>query len=156
MLPAHVDAWAQTSPAPWPDPDPALFLHGPRRGVPDVQVCWRQDLDHVSDQTLWPELVALLPPSSGEGMPVPLHALRAWLKHVDQEDVGGDVSLSTGDTQGNENRPSGSLRPAVLWGGPDAVRTLSQLADLDRIRPGDTLVLPASAGDSGRERYLHP
>ena len=41
MLPAHVDAWVQTSPIPAPDPDPAIFLHGPNRGAPEVQVCWR-------------------------------------------------------------------------------------------------------------------
>lgn len=145
MLPAHVDAWAQTSPAPWPDPDPALFLHGPRRVAADVLVCWRHDLDHVG-VSHWPDAVALLPPSSGECMPVPLHTLRAWLKHVDQEDVDGDVSLSAGDSRDNEDKPSHNHRSAVLWRGTDEVHVLMQSADLDRLRPGDTLVLPASAG----------
>ena len=44
MLPAYVDFWCQTVTDPVPDPDVALFLHGPQRGEPDVQVCWRADL----------------------------------------------------------------------------------------------------------------
>ena len=45
MLPAHVDCWAQTAPEPRPSPDVAHFLHGPRESVPDVQACWRADID---------------------------------------------------------------------------------------------------------------
>ena len=45
MLPAHVDCWAQTAPEPRPSPDVAHFLRGPRESVPDVQVCWRADID---------------------------------------------------------------------------------------------------------------
>ena len=45
MLPAHVDCRAQTAPVPRPSPDVAPFLRGPRQGAPDVQVCWRADLD---------------------------------------------------------------------------------------------------------------
>ncbi|MBE0618832.1 MAG: type I-U CRISPR-associated helicase/endonuclease Cas3, partial [Proteobacteria bacterium] len=29
LLPAHLDAFVQTAPVPWPSPDPSLFLHGP-------------------------------------------------------------------------------------------------------------------------------
>ncbi|MBA2303409.1 MAG: type I-U CRISPR-associated helicase/endonuclease Cas3, partial [Acidobacteria bacterium] len=43
MFPAYADAWSQTNPTPSPDPDVALFLHGPARGEPDVNVCWRAD-----------------------------------------------------------------------------------------------------------------
>ena len=41
MLPAHVDALVQTAPEPWPTPEVALFLHGPKSSAADVQVCWR-------------------------------------------------------------------------------------------------------------------
>jgi hypothetical protein len=30
LFPAHLDCWVQTHPVPTPDPDPALFLHGPK------------------------------------------------------------------------------------------------------------------------------
>lgn len=45
LLPAYLDAWAQTSPRPEPDPDVGLWLHGPKRGVPEVRLVWRADID---------------------------------------------------------------------------------------------------------------
>ena len=50
MLPAHVDCWAQTAPEPRPSPDVAPFLRGPQKGAPDVQVCWRADLDLSNEE----------------------------------------------------------------------------------------------------------
>jgi CRISPR-associated endonuclease/helicase Cas3 len=144
MLPAHLDAWVQTSPTPCPDPDPALFLHGPRRGVADVQVCWRRDLAEISNPRLWPEAVALLPPSSGECMAVPLPALKRWLKGERGEDFGGDVSLLGRESADDSDEPIVATRAAVLWRGPEDSSVLLEPADVEGIRPGDTLVLPAS------------
>jgi CRISPR-associated endonuclease/helicase Cas3 len=45
MLPAHLDAWAQTGPAPPLQPDVALWLHGPEDRARDVQIVWRADLE---------------------------------------------------------------------------------------------------------------
>src|SRR5690606_38820850 len=44
LLPAYLDLWAQTSPAPSQVPDVSLWLHGPASGPPEVQVVWRADL----------------------------------------------------------------------------------------------------------------
>src|SRR5690606_19073389 len=44
LLPAYLDLWAQTSPAPTQVPDVSLWLHGPSSGPADVQVVWRADL----------------------------------------------------------------------------------------------------------------
>ncbi|HSS65582.1 MAG TPA: type I-U CRISPR-associated helicase/endonuclease Cas3, partial [Gammaproteobacteria bacterium] len=44
LLPAYVDLLCQTAPRPVPDPDVALFLHGPQRGTADVQIVFRADL----------------------------------------------------------------------------------------------------------------
>lgn len=38
LLPAHVDMLVQTNPTPQPSPLVELFLHGPKRGVADVQI----------------------------------------------------------------------------------------------------------------------
>lgn len=44
LLPAYLDLWMQTSPAPVVVPDVSLWLHGPKAGPADVQVVWRTDL----------------------------------------------------------------------------------------------------------------
>jgi CRISPR-associated endonuclease/helicase Cas3 len=83
MLPAHVDCWVQTAPRPEPDPDVALFLHGPDRGQPEVQVCLREDLSlDVPEQereARWIDAVALCPPTAAECLPVHLGLARDWL-----------------------------------------------------------------------------
>src|SRR5690606_18808630 len=44
LLPAYLDLWVQTNPAPSQIPDVSLWLHGPSSGPADVQVVWRADL----------------------------------------------------------------------------------------------------------------
>ena len=75
MLPAYVNFWCQTSPYPVPDPDVSLFIHGPQRGEPDVQVCWRADLiedAYMNKEEHWCDVVALLPPTASECMSLPI------------------------------------------------------------------------------------
>jgi len=70
MLPAHLDALVQTAPAPLPGPEPSLFLHGPRTGPADIQICWRADLDPKQKfdrgieerDAAWIETIGLCPP----------------------------------------------------------------------------------------------
>jgi CRISPR-associated endonuclease/helicase Cas3 len=148
MLPAYVDFWCQTSPNPVPDPDVALFLHGTRRGEPDVQVCWRADL--VEDQGMrradWPDVVALVPPSSAECMLVPLSRMRHWLAGKDDAatDRGDLLEVAEGEN-GEELEAPSSDRIAVLWRGAERSKLLQTVEDLRLIRPGDTIVLPEKA-----------
>ena len=144
MFPAYVDVWAQTNPTPAPDPDVALFLHGPQRGEPEVQVCWRADLPGAADRDTWAQVVSLCPPSSPECMPVPIGVVRAWLGRKDEEDKRGDM-LDAATPEASEETASDRSMPcvALAWRGPSESRLVNSPDD---IRPGDTLVLPVKAG----------
>jgi len=148
IFPAYVDAWAQTYPIPAPDPDVSLFLHGPQRGEPDVQVCWRDDL--LSENTKeWVQIVSLCPPSSPECMTVPIGLVRRWLAAQDVEDEDRS-DLLDGKAPEPPKGEGRKVRTGVLWRGPDKSILLISPTDL---RPGDTLVLPVSAG--GWEVFGH-
>lgn len=139
MLPAHVDCWSQTAPVPRPDPDVAVFLHGPARGAPDVYVVLRADLD-VDRPDTWLETVSLCPPSSLEAFPVPIHVLRRWMagRAPDMESV-GDVE---GAALPQEDEPDRGRRQVVVWRG----RTKSGLTrQPDDVRPYDVVLVPARA-----------
>lgn len=142
MLPAHVDCWAQTAPSPHPTPDEALFLHGPERGAPEVQVVWRADLDaNSTDADAWIEAVSLCPPTSGEYLSVPLTIFRRWLKGRAEAPELSDVlgaNIGEADETTNENI---SARAVLRWLGPEK----SELTrDPGQILPGDTLIIPAA------------
>jgi CRISPR-associated endonuclease/helicase Cas3 len=152
MLPAHVDAWAQTSPVPVPDPNVAIFLHGPQRGAPEVQVCWRADLSEAdlseSGQRAI-DIVSLCPPTSSECISVPIHRLRRWLEGND-ESVGREDSEEDSDVEGafvpddSSQQRQRQFRHSVLcWRGPEDSRPIAAVADL---HPGDTVVIPAESG----------
>lgn len=138
MLPTHVDYLTQTAPRPAPDPDVALFLHGPDRSMPEARVVWRCDLHPDEDDRTWTDTVALVPPTSAEALAVPLHRLRRWLAG---EDPGPD---QTGDAQGRpaDEEPVSADRPMrfLLWRGRD---DSTVLRDPRQVRPEDTVVVPA-------------
>jgi CRISPR-associated endonuclease/helicase Cas3 len=78
LLPSHIDLLCQTSPRPQVEPAVQFFLHGTDRGMPEVRVIWRADLE-VSNINKWPEITALCPPNSVESVAVPLYRLTRWL-----------------------------------------------------------------------------
>jgi CRISPR-associated endonuclease/helicase Cas3 len=158
LLPRHLDAWAQTSPTPKPDPDVALWLHGPERGAADVQVVWRANLDReLLEQTTGAEddtdgkgkqardvaigSVEALPPASGEAMSIPFVAVKRWLNgesEPDIFDVEGAREVAEDDRM---KADEGAARRAVAWRG-DA----SEIVDGEGLRPGDTIVVPIGYG----------
>lgn len=148
LLPAHIDCWVQTSPAPHADPDPAVFLHGPAEPRADVQVVWRADLSPEEPET-WPASVAACPPSSPEAMSVPLFQFRAWLA--------GESAPTSSDVEGLEGAPPepdpeaapALVRRVLRWAGPEDNRT-QLVTGADRIIPGDTFVVPAGLGGCDR------
>ena len=138
MLPAHIDCWAQTAPAPSPSPDVALFLHGPRENAADVQVCWRADLDLIHDREGALETLSLCPPSSGETLPVPIGVFRRWLAGEAVEDDSADVE---GIVTGEASNRSGA--PIIQWRGAETDED-NITDDPRKIRPGDVIVIPTS------------
>jgi CRISPR-associated endonuclease/helicase Cas3 len=143
MLPSHVDCWVQTAPAPKPDPDIAVFLHGPSSGRPEVHVVLRADLDPGRPGDSWIEALSLCPPSSPEAFLVPLHVLRCWLAGQSPLDDGGDVE---GTAVEADVRRGESSRSGVVWRGRRmGVQRSFVTADPDDIRPYDIVVVPADS-----------
>ena len=150
MLPAHVDCWAQTAPEPQPSPDVAPFLHGPREGAVDVQVCWRTDVDLIDEKETVLELLSLCPPSSSETLPVPVSVLRRWLAGEDAADDSADVEGTGTEDSLRENGSPTVERLVVRWRGTET-EVGDITADPKEIRPGDVIVIPANHRGSARQ-----
>ncbi|HET8540541.1 MAG TPA: type I-U CRISPR-associated helicase/endonuclease Cas3 [Anaeromyxobacter sp.] len=147
LLPAHLDAWATTSPRPAADPDVALWLHGVSDEVADVQIVWRSDLPRER-QDLWADIVALCPPGSAEALPVPVYVARAWLAATPGAEV-ADTVMSIADV---EIPRTGEGRRALRWCGEDDPR--SDVIGAGDVRPGDTLVVPSAWGGADEYGWL--
>ena len=142
MFPAYCDLWVQTSPEPSVVPAPPLFLHGPQRGEPEVQVVWRADLDQDRPE-IWIACVSACPPVVGEALRIPLMQARQWLEGKRREaqegsDLEGEASVDP------DKKETGAVGLTFLrWIGADDSeigRTSKQAY------AGDTLVVPASYG----------
>lgn len=155
LLPAYLDAWAQTSPKPAVEPDLSVFLHGPKRELADVQLVWRADLslEALADDVHLDDLRTILgtcPPSALEALTVPIWSVRAWLSAVAERQRGSEVGAVPGfsDVEGEgtpdvEAEPQGRpFAPAVVWKGEDTHVVRSAVA----VRPGMTLVIPSAYG----------
>lgn len=151
LLPTHLDSWVQTAPSGIPDPEIALWLHGPARGVADVQVVWRADLPAellaaaVSDRMDADRALSIVdatPPASGEAMAVPFVAARRWLEGAAGIDVADIEGVRSEDDEQKTPAVGASVpRPVIVWRGER-----SEVLPPDGIRPGDTIVVPATYG----------
>ena len=152
MLPSHIDCWAQTAPAPEPWPDVGRFLRGGHERAPDIQVCWRADLELEGEepQLVALESLALCPPSSAETLPVPIGVMKRWLSGSDLEDQTGDVEGSDEvEDSGTLDRPAEDSsivdRRVVRWRGSKTNR-VDIASKPQEILPGDVVVIPTSRG----------
>jgi len=145
LMPAYLDLWTQTSPVPAADPEPALFLHGTDPVRPSVQIVWREDLDLDSAPEDLRTLLAAMPPRSGEAVQVSLAAARRWLRlEGDRTDHRLNDLGDIGPAEEDDRDPGRSGRPALRWAGEESDRT--GVVHPARLRPGDTIVVPASYG----------
>jgi CRISPR-associated endonuclease/helicase Cas3 len=154
LLPAHLDAWSQTNPRGEPDPDIALWLHGPQRGNAEVRVVWRADIEEeaLRDSAREDEVkeyaaasLAVAPPSSLESISMPLSAFRDWIANrgttgPDFSDVEGAETASEGRRDRQEPDEKGRPFLLVTKSGAEVHRNTGQ------IFPEATLVVPTSYG----------
>lgn len=151
LLPAHLDAWTRTMPAPVNDAPLDPYLHGIDRGVAPVSLAWRDGLID-SEQTKVANAEAhqaldSVPLRSEECVDVPLAAVRRWLigdkpVPVSDWDDDDDWDIPFGD------EPSASvLRREPGIDGTSSWQWISPAA----LRPGDLVVVPAEMG--GLDRY---
>jgi len=150
---SQLDRWAQTSPMPSADPEVAPFLHGIGRGAPEVSVVWRADLEPSAlagggDEAVR-SMLSVVPPSALEALPLPIWTARQWLVSVRARDARGKPDSTGGDglsdVEGGDREEEvapAEIAPAVSWRGDESV----VVASSEEIRPGDTLVVPASYG----------
>jgi len=160
LMPAYLDAWVQTNPRPVPDPDPAIFLHGPDNSQPEVQICWRADLPDLPDFTIlseegkakakrraafqWQQAISLCPPLTTECLAVPIAVFRNWLfKREMIEDSTGDLLSGIEATAGSGTAKQRAIVPAMTWRG-SGESVFIEFSN--QVRPNDTIVLPVSVG----------
>jgi CRISPR-associated endonuclease/helicase Cas3 len=146
LMPAHVDLWTRTAPIPATDPDPALFLHGPRNGPAGVQIVWRADVGTLienGDTERLKSLLSLMPPRAGETLELPVWVAQAWMR-------GGETDLALGDVAGAPGETGGGTakRRAFCWRGADDPRSV--VIEAGGLRPGDLIVVPSAYGGCDR------
>ena len=144
---ADLDFWSMTNPAPHPDPHLPLYLHGDPRIEAEVAIIWRADLTEadLEDEERAGEIVAAMPPRSGEALQLPIAAARAFLLGARRSD-GADVQERSNETEGAGGSDG---RKALRWRGRE-----SQIVAARDIKPGDTLVVPAGYGGCDRFGWL--
>ena len=148
VMPAYLDLWSHTAPAPNADPEVGLFLHGIERTPAEVSLVWRSDISaaDLTDEDAAGKLrgiLELVRPRSAEMLAVPIWAARGWLRRWNTT-----RAASVADVPEREDDLDEDLslidRRAFRWAGVDDPRTgLVSAADL---RPGDVLVVPADYG----------
>ena len=141
IFPAYVQFWMQTKPPPHPDPDPALFLHGIGSKSADVQIIWRADLENRKDSDL---RTLRSHPSPLEAISVPIWTARKWLAGKNDPTI-NDVE-GAGEPRDEEEEGG---KYVLLWCGTKSKDT--RMVESDMIRPGHTIIVPASYG--GCDKY---
>lgn len=136
LLPAYVQLWAMTWPQPGATPEPSLFLHGPGKST-DVHVVWRADVD-PSDEKNSQISLKLCPPSALEALPVPVWAIRKWLRQERGDAAIADVPESSPE---REREISGGGKPVLRRHNEKWITVYPGL-----IKPGDMIALPAAYG----------
>jgi len=133
FLEAHARLLAHTSPSPEPQPDISVWLHGVDSAPAEVYVAWRADFTE-SNRAAWPQLAAMLPPYADELMPLPYGSFRRWM-------AGTTATIADVEGETDSGWRAQPNAPVLRWDADEpALITAAQ------VRPGDTVVLPATLG----------
>ena len=155
LLGAHLERWAATGPAPFPDQDVGPFLHGVDRSIPEVSVAWRLSPPApggaTPDQQIkgWQWWLGLVRPVEWEFVSVPIWEARALI-------TGEPSVLPTSDLEGalSPEIPNTTTNHAIEIIGvvlrrpaeePKPIRSASDIA------PGDRIVFDSRIG--GHDRW---
>lgn len=143
----HLMALTRTSQAPAWSPDPSLFLHGVRTSPADVNVVWRADLpdlaqvrDKIQATNMVDDIISLLPPRVAEAAQTPIGAVSAWLRGKAIPPV-SDVESAADETEAAD----GYANKVGVWR-LDRSGQVSLVTRTNRVRPGDTILVPAAYG----------
>lgn len=139
LLPAHLDLLSQTAPIPEADPDVALYLHGPTRQPDSITIVWRADIDPTWAGQDLIRLLTFVPPRSREAIELPVWAVRRWLEGR-RASAAGVADVPAREPDEEETREK---KRVFRWKGDDE---RSQWIDPSALRPGDTVIVPASYG----------
>ena len=155
LLRNHLDRLVRTSPKPDADVDVDSLLHGlDHKPDPEVEIVWRSDLSmSVLARAAAPgapeaqailNLIAVVPPSPGEALAIPISHARAWLSQPRSTGTvpAGVLDLSDVEEATPVGTPPRRARPFVAWRGATGAITTNP----GELRPGDTVVVPSDYG----------
>ncbi len=162
LMPAHLDAWAQTSIPITPEPEVALWLHGPKNPTADVQIVWRalslsapgssEEPDpespawetwHRARAAQITEVLDAVRPSALESVTVPLRAALRWLAGEPATSIADviDGDASDVDEALPRRQPAHDKLVGWRWDG-----TAARSVTPRQIRPGDVIVVDGTRG----------
>lgn len=143
MFPSYLDQWSETRPAPHPDPDVALWLHGKdQEGSREVSLVFRCDVEAPTSTEVDPstsESLEFIPPLPEEAVSVHIDQARAFIRDRSTAEAGRVVRW---DAEGassvsvREVRVGDALIVPTAWGGlskgswdPSATAEVSDVAE---------------------------
>lgn len=142
LLPAYVELWSRTYPAPAATPEASLFLHGRQTSV-DVRLVWRADIDLEDERRVNLSLESC-PPSALEALSLPIWAFRSWLRSRTQWALFSDVTESPPEEPRNAANHNPTKTQFAVW--DEQEREWRCMSDAGAVAPGELVVLPAKVG----------
>lgn len=146
LLPAHLDAWVRTAPAPVNDGPLDPYLHGLERGVAPVSLVWRDGLldeDELRISDADARLaIDVVPVRAEECVDVPIAAVRRWLVGEKQPPVSDWDVDDDWDIPFAEDLSRLVLRREIQSDGASRWKWVQAAA----ICPGDLVVVPSEYG----------